>query len=150
MAGSQGIGKVDRPAYKQAFKDYDKFFARFKGKAYLEYGCDKADTQRYLAMISSWFDLNVDEEGKSYDDFTEDYSTQQIKDAVYLADDAEEWQKFRVSLKGLDTKCKLWALSCYKQRHGDIALTRLRVNNYLGALKRGGQLSSCGRLLVLK
>lgn len=88
-----------------------------------------------------------------WDQFTEAYSAGEINFAVYKATGAEEWQKFRVSLKGLTTCEKLYALTWYWYTHvecgvsGHITAENLRhevirVNNYLGALKRGGQLNS--------
>lgn len=73
--------------------------------------------------------------------------------AVYESPGAEEWQKFRVSLKGLSTKEKLYCLGDYWDRHiapgasayphkDDWNLQIIRVNNYIGALIRGGQLDS--------
>jgi hypothetical protein len=83
--------------------------------------------------------------------FTEDYSRATIAYAVYEAPGAEAWQKFRVSLKGLSTKEKIFCLAWYWDTHvapgagaylsADLWQHEIiRVNNYLGALKRGGQL----------
>lgn len=74
--------------------------------------------------------------------------------AVYMAPDHEEWQKFRCSLKGQSTRMKLTRLWLYLQECNSKAqstrnmdLCRVRVNNYLHALIRGGQL---GEDLVIK
>lgn len=56
-----------------------------------------------------------------------------------------EWQTFRVSLKGLSTEEKLKRLDCWRADHMDQGLLPLRnqvqIDNYLNALKRGGQLN---------
>lgn len=66
--------------------------------------------------------------------------------AVYEHPTAEEWQKFRVSLKGLSTKeklyCLAWRLAQYNKAEAIYRLELIRVNNYLGALIRGGQLNA--------
>lgn len=64
--------------------------------------------------------------------------------------DNEEWQKFRVSLKGTSTRYKLVELRAYLNTGGTLAtnvdevaeyaLRRVRVDNYLKALARGGQI----------
>lgn len=73
-----------------------------------------------------------------------------VQFAVYRAPDHEEWQKFRVSLKGQSTKMKLlrlatyWATAQIQHREGGVQLKleKIRVDNYLGALVRGGQLTT--------
>lgn len=54
------------------------------------------------------------------------------------------WQRFRLSLKGLSTEDKLIALEGYcerREREGSISRTdQVRVDNYINALLRGGQL----------
>lgn len=86
--------------------------------------------------------------------FTEAYEHSQIRFAVYEAPDADEWQKFRVGLKGLSTKEKLYCLSWWWLHASDILFTdfnrdKIRVNNYLGALKRSGHLDSNLRVVKL-
>jgi len=72
-----------------------------------------------------------------------------VQYAVYEAENFIEWQKFRVSLKGQSTRMKILRLALYKaqalviyhrQEYLDVELCR--VDNYLGALVRGGQLNS--------
>lgn len=69
----------------------------------------------------------------------------------------DEWQQMRLSLKGESTARKLWLLYGYRERReGELALEHAddnvklewerkalhcRVDNYLGALRRGGQLN---------
>jgi hypothetical protein len=74
-------------------------------------------------------------------------STEQIHEAVRNPD----WQKFRLSLKGLATEAKLNKLQEYLNEvniettgPGFGWLFRLiRVQNYLNALSRGGQIEPC-------
>jgi hypothetical protein len=73
----------------------------------------------------------------------------EVQYAVYEAPDHEEWQKFRCSLKGQSTRMKLARLHLYLEKckadAGSIAemrLAQVRVDNYLGALIRGGQLNT--------
>lgn len=55
--------------------------------------------------------------------------------------DDEGWQKFRHSLKGIDTVDKLTKLKAYLLNGpDDMEVRARRVHNYLGALARGGQI----------
>lgn len=76
----------------------------------------------------------------------------------YCVDNAE-WQKFRLSLKGLNTCDKLELLIIWFEERQKLAQTdssrdytdtllavEVQVGNYLGALRRGGQLDSVNRL----
>lgn len=77
-------------------------------------------------------------------------TSQRIAQAV----DDEEWQEFRVSLKGQSTQMKISRLVDYYCKHGGHASThgmtdaekfehesvKIRVDNYIKALCRGGQL----------
>ena len=72
---------------------------------------------------------------------------QQVKEAVYEQPDSREWQQFRVSMKGLSTKEKLFMLEQWLlDSRADVGVPayydEVRVNNYIGALKRGGQLDN--------
>lgn len=72
------------------------------------------------------------------------------KHACYWADKWEDWQLFRCALKGLTTGQKLamlqarWSEYVVAQSRGadQAVLERQRINNYLGALRRGGQLDA--------
>lgn len=71
--------------------------------------------------------------------------TQQIQQAI----SDQKWQEFRNSLKGLSTQEKLDKLEDYMMegrvggRISEIVSTRkVRVDNYVNALRRGGQLDS--------
>ena len=62
--------------------------------------------------------------------------------AVYTGEGAEDWQFFRVGLKGLSTQAKLRCLQWYREHSEDKGDKDVRIDNYLGALIRGGQLNS--------
>jgi hypothetical protein len=71
------------------------------------------------------------------------YSPQIVQDAIK----DKEWQKFRLSLKGVPTDRKLDMLMEYRERQrrthwAEILPKKVEVQiaNYLGALRRGGQL----------
>lgn len=78
---------------------------------------------------------------------------EEIHTAVYHMDSANEWQQFRVSLKGLKTKeklyCLLWrwvhdsSMRTETERHYEI----VRIQNYLGALTRSGHLNVAWRVV---
>lgn len=61
----------------------------------------------------------------------------------------KDWQKFRLSLKGLTTQRKLdklrryWAQGVQSEER---ELRIIRIQNYINALKRGGQLSKSGEI----
>jgi hypothetical protein len=55
--------------------------------------------------------------------------------------DDEEWQKFRLSLKGISTKEKLDKLVDYYHTETNQQTVDIRVDNYLKALARGGQIA---------
>ena len=72
-----------------------------------------------------------------------------------------EWQRFRVSLKGLSTKQKLDKLEGWYKRHskpvekqilkGTTIMkvedgARIQIANYLAALRRGGQLDEYNKV----
>lgn len=70
------------------------------------------------------------------------WSPDQVRKAVYEEPGYEDWQRFRVSLKGQSTQVKLYRLT---QRYAELPdphpwYEQCRIDNYIGALKRGGQL----------
>jgi hypothetical protein len=66
-------------------------------------------------------------------------SSRRIAEAV----DDEEWQKFRLSLKGRSTQNKLHLLNEYLYEYnGEDEDVLIRVDNYLKALARGGQIEA--------
>jgi len=76
-------------------------------------------------------------------------TTSTNRDRIAQAINDEEWQEFRKSLKGQSTHQKVALLECYwidkhkdgvvKDTHDDCAVC-IRVDNYIKALCRGGQL----------
>jgi hypothetical protein len=70
-----------------------------------------------------------------------------IRYAVYMAPDHLDWQLFRVALKGLPTDQKLGMLSyrlttrVTEPSEPNWLLEFIRADNYIGALRRGGQLN---------
>jgi len=73
----------------------------------------------------------------------------QVQYCVYDAEDARKWQLFRVSLKHEGTQGKLQMLlayfvdECFYHKDDPIRSQRekVRIDNYIGALRRGGQLN---------
>ena len=64
---------------------------------------------------------------------------------IDIAINDDKWQAFRRSLKGLPTRDKLESLSDYLNVELDQGMSidvdkQIRVDNYINALKRGGQL----------
>lgn len=85
------------------------------------------------------------------------YSHAEIRDFVYFAEYAYCWQRFRVSLKGWNTKVKLARLQlrwegCLNfkgkgKSRDHLEIEFKRINNYIDALKRGGFIDSNGVIL---
>lgn len=117
------------------FKMYDVKYARFKGTAFKELALQIGDVP-YREL--STFEWNQDALGIRY----RTYNVEDVHRAVYHSANAERWQKFRVSLKGLSTREKLYCLADYWKHCSRCFTNEIRVNNYIGALIRGGQLSS--------
>lgn len=79
----------------------------------------------------------------------------QVQLAVYNSITSEEWQRFRVCMKGCTTSEKLYMLhnrlaTLCGPSDDDAQLELCRIDNYIGALVRGGQLSNDGKYTVLK
>lgn len=132
------------------FKDFDVKYKIYAGTA--------LNTIRRLGGHIAQDDIAACDYWPYTSRFTEEYSATSINFAVYHAPGAEDWQKFRVSLKGLTTREKLYCLMWYWETHVDVGAGThvtvedwsreiIRVNNYLGALKRGGQLDSALRVI---
>lgn len=65
------------------------------------------------------------------------------REEIMKAIEDSEWQKFRLSLKGTDTRTKVAALKLYLHRLNGVPdkeyeQCEIRVQNYLNALARGG------------
>ena len=62
----------------------------------------------------------------------------------------KEWQAFRLSMKGKSTQEKLAMLRTWRRKHtanGQLSkAAQVQIDNYINALKRGGQLSKEGRI----
>ena len=118
------------------FKDFDTIFAANRAQT-----MNNIEKSHGKIAAEDWVDK------KSWYEFAPNWVYQssfvhsEISFAVYYSDDSEDWQKFRVGLKGLVTEAKLYCLAWYYSQE-PTELKRLRVNNYLGALVRGGQLNS--------
>lgn len=132
------------------FKEWDKVFSKAEITAWRqEHLYDRLKEQNYDTMSESEFKDLFGEWEYGYNQ----PSHSDVRFAVYKADDVRDWQLMRVALKGLTTIEKLYLLGHYyndrvmnsadqlfnfTQAH----LAYIRVHNYLGALKRGGQLNS--------
>lgn len=76
-------------------------------------------------------------------------SAQRVQEAVYNVPSHREWQRFRVSLKGMSTRVKIARLDARWRKNiatrssddPEFALETVRIHNYIGALKRGGLLN---------
>jgi hypothetical protein len=136
---------MKRCAMAKEFKEFDRVFSKFKGKAFFFIECRGTKIDREaISSLTAW-----DGEGIGLKYKVHDQTDVQI--AVYTGETAMEWQKFRVMLKGLTTQEKLWCLMWYAiwmSRGGSPTLADIRVNNYIGALVRGGQLSSDGKFTI--
>ena len=73
------------------------------------------------------------------------YTPEEVR--KYAVGDAT-WQTFRESLKGLSTTEKLKKLGVWRHRSVGVISrrTEVQVDNYINALKRGGQLDKEGKV----
>lgn len=115
------------------FKEWDKAFNK-----------DQIQSMRNLWL---YIDDPLTDDRGSIEDFNgwayyeeiEVWGNSEIRHAVYEADDAKEWQCIRVAMKGLSTIEKLTILANLRQVYPQ-QVWKIRIDNYLGALRRGGQL----------
>lgn len=97
---------------------------------------------------------------KQWPDVITPWDHDTVSYCVYEAPDHDDWQLFRVSLKGLSTAEKLYMLKEYYkwqlartapgQMNGEMrqmSVVQCRIDNYLGALRRGGQLDMENRIM---
>lgn len=87
------------------------------------------------------------------DEVSPGYSPDDVR--VYCVQN-QEWQKIRLSMKGIPTHKKLAILHAWwntqrekARQHSDTVTmwaTEVQVGNYLGALRRGGQLDANNRV----
>lgn len=112
------------------FKEYDKKYAHLMRTDF-----DEVAEYRAMAREIEGWDISVDR-----------WIQADVQHAVYHAADHERWQQFRVSLKGQSTRMKLLRLRDYYMQFGvkssgmQFKIEKCRVDNYIGALVRGGQL----------
>ena len=77
-----------------------------------------------------------------------------VQYAVYDSPKARDWQIFRIALKGLTTRQKLYQLrKRYREmletiRADTFPVEQIQIDNYIGALQRGGQLMIDGRVVL--
>lgn len=144
----------------QEFKLFDDKHRKLKGKLFD--GESASALQVRASTITGW-------------DYSQEetlWTRKEIRHAVYEADTADAWQQFRVSLKGFDTHWKLARLEARYLKIRDKVVATLdelgernkhlivydtslseeekmekcRIDNYIGALRRGGQLDSNYRI----
>ena len=77
------------------------------------------------------------------------WSQLDVQEAVYKAEGYIRWQMFRVSLKGQSTHMKILRLALRKAEieilhrgTSHLAIEQCRIDNYIGALHRGGLLNN--------
>lgn len=130
------------------FKDFDKKYSSYKGK--LLPGEEEILPSDCLKMKISGFPLM-----SLYRDHLKAVDNTIIAYAVYESPTADEWQKFRVSLKGMSTEKKLVRLErrvyAMQIKHGSTSteceLEFVRIFNYIGALIRGGLVDEKGHII---
>lgn len=127
------------------FKEYDKKYAAYKGKL-MDYELQDTLFDLSLAdLVDSWDQVNGFEDTAVLP--LASYTQDEARQAVYWAEGAEDWQKFRVSLKGNSTCEKLYRLAHRFWVDRNNRFERIRIDNYIGALRRGGQLDSNNRII---
>lgn len=133
------------------FKEWDGHFTKEQIEGtrkvwYANYHRRKAELNKVLGVSHEdalnqrpWFWVYLEQHRT-------DYTREQIADAVYTSDGHEEWQRFRVAMKGLSTEDKLaflearWDIYVKDNIMDTREVESIRINNYIGALRRGGQL----------
>lgn len=132
------------------FLDWNKRFTTFELKLSEEYWLKRFDE---IIKTTEVGELPM----KRWPLVVEQWSQDEVQRCVYNVADAINWQRFRVSMKRVDTHKKLhmlmayWVDKCYYALTKDQKLIeKCRVDNYLGALVRGGQLSKDGKYEVLR
>ena len=118
------------------FKEYDKKYRHLLGRL-MPYESVLHDA--LCGDIMRW----------KYQDRKKIWSVENIAYAVYTSTTAEAWQQFRVSLKNCSTQWKLKRLELRYERmltmeagSEERMLEECRIDNYIGALRRGGQLNT--------
>lgn len=126
----------------QEFKLFDEKFKFNRGKTFSNI-CRVYGTPSVEDYINkkSWYDFMSGWEYVTH-------GREEIRDAVYRHQSHESWQFFRVGLHGLSTQIKLYCLAWYWAQGNREWVRKIRIDNYLGALIRGGQLND--RLEIMK
>lgn len=125
----------------QEFKNFDKEFAHNRGKTF-----ENICKSHGRPANSDWDRVcNFKDLIPNYDYAIGD--ARSIRNAVYFAPGARDWQFFRVGLHDLGTRQKLWCLAWYLSQEPKDYLRRIRVDNYLGALVRAKILDENLRIL---
>lgn len=115
---------------------------------------------RLLQRTDAYEDEETQLAAKAFDSWgieVQSWPTHYISTAVYGIPDetnvsrgtVEQWQRFRVSMKGQSTQMKLCRLNalymeqCYRREaQVDWSVWKCRIDNYIGALVRGGMLEA--------
>lgn len=130
------------------FKDFDRLYSEYKGK-FFAYE-DASDLKCFAAETVRCFRSATEAVA---------HTNKDIRYAVYEGIGFEDWQKFRVSLKGCSTAMKLarleWRWHYFTEYCGECDaagklivseelrnLEHIRIDNYIYALRRGGQLDA--------
>ena len=129
----------------QEFKNYDKVYKSYEN-------CTLTYEQNHKDF--NWCEANLE---TKWEYPLGSYTAEEIALAVYGMHEltigdmlgAQAWQKFRVSLKGNTTSQKLYRLKFRLNRAKRMYATnqpllrqeQIRIDNYIGALKRGGLLT---------
>lgn len=136
----------------KAFKAWEKRFSQKQiAQKRRELGLGRPSVEARIATITHWT------HGYAH------FPTNKSKWAVYEAQGAESWQLFRCALKGLSTQHKLYFLDdrwfltgagagCldadYRETDDVLSyIEYIRIMNYIGALRRGGQLNEQFRIV---
>lgn len=123
------------------FKEYDKKYKEYEATFFDYEGLSWNTVHTITDEIKGW-EWPIDSYTVEYTEF-----------AVYHAATHEDWQKFRVSLKGCSTQLKILrlekrlfranALECIAEEK----LEHCRIANYIRALRRVGILNSSYRIV---
>lgn len=144
MEGIDAMAKEFK-LWNRAFKEADVVIVR---KAYM---LDKDSIEAQQTQLESFWGLWFTTQQKE-----RTWTHEEIRFAVYEAEDARRWQLFRVSMRSITTQEKLGMLytyllearESYNETDAKIQwdIERCRVYNYLGALVRGGQIDQQCRI----
>lgn len=148
------MSHVDKSKFVPRFKEFEGLYkAQIKAK------------HRALQDLVANNSTTVDRNYYQWQNKVTHWAREFVLNAVYDAEDAIQWQIFRAALKGLTTQQKLFCLDVYLadarqvyeseiiyvDKHSEVTfqwqLERCRIDNYIGALRRGGQLDAQFRVV---